>query len=70
MLSNILLQFIYLTLQQLINTYIDKNKYFVGQYKKKVVKEMTEGGVDYSFECVGLASLLNEAFISTRTVRL
>ncbi|OAP17631.1 hypothetical protein AXX17_AT1G23560 [Arabidopsis thaliana] len=28
---------------------------------------MTEGGVDYSFECVGLASLLNEAFISTRT---
>jgi len=31
---------------------------------------MTEGGVDYSFECVGLASLLNEAFISTRTVRL
>ncbi|KAL1225803.1 Alcohol dehydrogenase-like 1 [Cardamine amara subsp. amara] len=33
----------------------------------EVIKEMTGGGVDYSFECVGLASLLNEAFISTRT---
>ncbi|KAL1201739.1 Alcohol dehydrogenase-like 5 [Cardamine amara subsp. amara] len=28
---------------------------------------MTGGGVDYSFECVGLAPLLTEAFISTRT---
>ncbi|KAJ0257611.1 Alcohol dehydrogenase-like 2 [Hirschfeldia incana] len=33
----------------------------------EVIKEMTGGGVDYSFECVGLASLLSEAFISTRT---
>ncbi|KAH0874013.1 hypothetical protein HID58_071375 [Brassica napus] len=34
---------------------------------KKVIKEMTGGGVDYSFECVGLPSILSEAFISTRT---
>ncbi|CAA7027254.1 unnamed protein product [Microthlaspi erraticum] len=33
----------------------------------EVIREMTGGGVDYSFECVGLASLLREAFISTRT---
>ncbi|KAF8104931.1 hypothetical protein N665_0165s0020 [Sinapis alba] len=32
----------------------------------EVIKEMTGGGVDYSFECVGLPSLLTEAFISTR----
>lgn len=31
---------------------------------------MTEGGVDYSFVCVGLNSSISEAFISTRTVRL
>ncbi|ESQ34552.1 hypothetical protein EUTSA_v10007889mg [Eutrema salsugineum] len=40
-------------------------------YKEKtiseVVKEMTKGGVDYSFECIGLASLMEEAFNSTRT---
>lgn len=28
---------------------------------------MTEGGVDYSFECIGLTSLMEEAFNSTRT---
>lgn len=44
--------------------------YLLDNYDKKVIKDMTGGGVDYSFECVGLASLLNEAFISTRTVRL
>ncbi|XP_010448937.1 PREDICTED: alcohol dehydrogenase-like 5 [Camelina sativa] len=33
----------------------------------EVIKEMTRGGVDYSFECVGLPSLLTEAFNSTRT---
>ncbi|KAF3586515.1 hypothetical protein F2Q69_00027337, partial [Brassica cretica] len=33
----------------------------------EVIKEMTGGGVDYSFECVGLPSILSEAFISTRT---
>uniref|UniRef100_A0A0D3D7D0 Alcohol dehydrogenase-like C-terminal domain-containing protein n=2 Tax=Brassica oleracea TaxID=3712 RepID=A0A0D3D7D0_BRAOL len=28
---------------------------------------MTGGGVDYSFECIGLASLMEEAFNSSRT---
>ncbi|KAL0799080.1 hypothetical protein Bca101_054255 [Brassica carinata] len=34
----------------------------------QVIKEMTEGGVDYSFECIGLTSLMEEAFNSTRTM--
>lgn len=29
---------------------------------------MTNGGADYSFECIGLASLMNDAFFSTRKV--
>ncbi|KAG2244666.1 hypothetical protein Bca52824_093513 [Brassica carinata] len=33
----------------------------------EVIKEIARGGVDYSFECVGIASVLSEAFISTRT---
>ncbi|KAL0656696.1 hypothetical protein Bca4012_077280 [Brassica carinata] len=33
----------------------------------QVIKEMTGGGVDYSFECIGLASLMEEAFNSSRT---
>ncbi|KAH0864338.1 hypothetical protein HID58_081549 [Brassica napus] len=33
----------------------------------QVIKEMTEGGVDYSFECIGLTSSMEEAFNSTRT---
>ncbi|CAA7031028.1 unnamed protein product [Microthlaspi erraticum] len=33
----------------------------------EVIKEMTGGGVDYSFECVGLTSVLRDAFTSTRT---
>ncbi|KAJ9166551.1 hypothetical protein P3X46_021289 [Hevea brasiliensis] len=32
----------------------------------QVIKEMTEGGADYCFECVGLASLMTEAFRSSR----
>ncbi|XP_010459997.1 PREDICTED: alcohol dehydrogenase-like 2 [Camelina sativa] len=32
----------------------------------QVINDMTEGGVDYSFECIGLASLMEEAFNSTR----
>ncbi|OAY85698.1 Alcohol dehydrogenase-like 1 [Ananas comosus] len=31
-----------------------------------VIKEMTEGGADYCFECIGLASLMSEAFRSSR----
>ncbi|KAL4271331.1 hypothetical protein GQ457_13G007970 [Hibiscus cannabinus] len=32
----------------------------------QVVKEMTGGGADYCFECVGIASLVQEAFASCR----
>ncbi|XP_058096911.1 alcohol dehydrogenase-like 7 isoform X1 [Magnolia sinica] len=32
----------------------------------KVIKEMTDGGADYCFECVGLASLISDAFASCR----
>ncbi|KAK1308154.1 Alcohol dehydrogenase-like 5 [Acorus calamus] len=32
----------------------------------EVIKEMTNGGADYTFECIGLASLMNEAFESSR----
>ncbi|CAH8253210.1 unnamed protein product [Arabidopsis lyrata] len=32
----------------------------------EVIREMTEVGADYSFECIGLASLMEEAFNSTR----
>ncbi|PUZ42453.1 hypothetical protein GQ55_9G583600 [Panicum hallii var. hallii] len=33
----------------------------------EVISEMTGGGVDYSFECVGLPSVMTDAFRSTRT---
>ncbi|XP_058096909.1 alcohol dehydrogenase-like 7 isoform X1 [Magnolia sinica] len=33
----------------------------------EVIKEMTSGGADYSFECVGLASVMMDAFASSRT---
>ncbi|OMP01265.1 Alcohol dehydrogenase superfamily, zinc-type [Corchorus olitorius] len=32
----------------------------------EVISEMTDGGADYCFECIGLASLMEEAFNSTR----
>ncbi|KAJ7958981.1 Alcohol dehydrogenase-like [Quillaja saponaria] len=32
----------------------------------EVIKEMTDGGADYCFECIGLASLMNDAFSSSR----
>ncbi|KAK9272476.1 hypothetical protein L1049_002849 [Liquidambar formosana] len=32
----------------------------------QVIKEMTDGGADYCFECVGLASLVEEAFSCCR----
>ncbi|GER25749.1 alcohol dehydrogenase [Striga asiatica] len=31
----------------------------------EIISEMTEGGVDYSFECVGNLDVLREAFLST-----
>ncbi|XP_055835767.1 alcohol dehydrogenase-like 1 isoform X1 [Solanum dulcamara] len=32
----------------------------------QIIKEMTDGGADYCFECIGLASLMQEAFTSSR----
>ncbi|KAJ3673734.1 hypothetical protein LUZ60_005726 [Juncus effusus] len=32
----------------------------------EVIIEMTKGGADYCFECIGLASLMNQAFQSSR----
>ncbi|XP_020529095.1 alcohol dehydrogenase-like 7 isoform X2 [Amborella trichopoda] len=32
----------------------------------EVVRAMTDGGADYCFECVGLASLMSDAFLSSR----
>ncbi|XP_044510564.1 alcohol dehydrogenase-like 2 [Mangifera indica] len=32
----------------------------------QVIKEMTAGGADYCFECIGLASVIEEAFSSSR----
>ncbi|ESQ55144.1 hypothetical protein EUTSA_v10025421mg [Eutrema salsugineum] len=44
------------------------NPTFCGEQKiSEVIKEITGGGVDYSFECIGLTSVLSEAFTSTRT---
>lgn len=37
---------------------------------KQVIKEMTDGGADYCFECVGVASLVYEAYASCRKVLL
>ncbi|KAL9144038.1 hypothetical protein ABFS82_14G271700 [Erythranthe guttata] len=34
----------------------------------EVIREMTDGGADYCFECIGLASLMQEAFSSSRQV--
>ncbi|KAI3873892.1 hypothetical protein MKW98_001541 [Papaver atlanticum] len=36
----------------------------------EVIKEMTNGGADYCFECIGLASVMNDAFNSCRGVRI
>jgi hypothetical protein len=34
----------------------------------QVISEMTDGGVDYSFECTGINNVLREAFLSTHDV--
>ena len=34
----------------------------------QVVKEITDGGADYCFECIGLASLMKDAFSCSREV--
>jgi len=35
---------------------------------KQVIIEMTGGGADYCFECVGMASVVHEAYASCRKV--
>ncbi|VAH97977.1 unnamed protein product [Triticum turgidum subsp. durum] len=35
-------------------------------HDKQVIIEMTDGGADYCFECIGLAALMNDAFQSSR----
>ncbi|KAI0498567.1 hypothetical protein KFK09_019455 [Dendrobium nobile] len=32
----------------------------------EIIKEMTNGGADYSFECIGLSSTMSEAFFSSK----
>jgi S-(hydroxymethyl)glutathione dehydrogenase/alcohol dehydrogenase len=34
----------------------------------QIIMEMTGGGADYCFECVGMASLVHEAYASCRKV--
>ncbi|KAF0930399.1 hypothetical protein E2562_032284 [Oryza meyeriana var. granulata] len=36
-----------------------------GKPVHEVIMEMTDGGVDYSFECTGILDVLREAFVST-----
>ncbi|KAG8369194.1 hypothetical protein BUALT_Bualt15G0125800 [Buddleja alternifolia] len=38
----------------------------LGSIGLAVIKEMTDGGADYCFECIGLASLMQDAFSSSR----
>ena len=35
---------------------------------EQVIKDLTDGGADYCFECIGLASVMQEAFSSCREV--
>lgn len=35
---------------------------------EQVINEMTDGGADYCFECVGMASLVHEAYACCRKV--
>lgn len=35
---------------------------------KQIIMEMTGGGADYCFECVGMTSLVHEAYASCRKV--
>lgn len=36
-----------------------------GKPVHEVIREMTDGGVDYSFECTGILDVLRESFVST-----
>ena len=37
-------------------------------FDNQVIKELTNGGADYCFECIGMASVMQEAFRSSRQV--
>lgn len=37
---------------------------------KQFIKEMTGGGADYCFECVGMASVVHDAYASCREVHV
>jgi alcohol dehydrogenase len=39
-----------------------------GKPVHEVIREMTDGGVDYSFECTGILDVLRESFVSTHDV--
>ncbi|GJN20335.1 hypothetical protein PR202_gb07701 [Eleusine coracana subsp. coracana] len=41
------------------------NSMTCGKPVHEVIREMTDGGVDYSFECTGINDVLREAFVST-----
>jgi S-(hydroxymethyl)glutathione dehydrogenase/alcohol dehydrogenase len=34
----------------------------------EVINAMTDGGADYSFECIGISSVMTEAVRSTKSV--
>lgn len=45
--------------------YVKLNQNVVAE---QVIIEMTDGGADYCFECVGMTSLVHEAYASCRKV--
>jgi len=38
-------------------------------YLCQVIAEKTQGGVDYSFECIGNTGVLYQSFLATREVK-
>ncbi|MBA0693578.1 hypothetical protein Goari_003944, partial [Gossypium aridum] len=49
-----------------IKDVIESVLFYHGESKKSMIKEITDGGADYCFECIGLASLMEDAFNSSR----
>jgi len=52
-----------------VNVYIQSALTCAPFFAQQVIVEMTDGGADYCFECIGLAALMNDAFLSSREVR-
>lgn len=46
----------------------DNGSYLLSKLSYQVIIEMTNGGDDYCFECVGLGTLVQEAFACCRKV--